>query len=206
MNGAVLARALDVLGDGRVVAVATETFFGFLADVRRPDAIERVFSLKGRNAAKGVALLLPSREAWNGLVTEIPPLADHLARTFWPGPLTIVLPAQSSIDPRLQVDGAVGARFPGPSDASHLTTAFGAPLTATSANLATQTAAKTAAEVEDVFAPAIRRGELFVVPGVAPGGAPSTLVRVASGRLTILRQGQIRESELAGVVPPGALG
>jgi L-threonylcarbamoyladenylate synthase len=188
------------------VAAATETFFGLLADARRSSAIDRVFSMKGRDASKGVALLLPDRAAWTSLVTEIPPLAAQLADAFWPGPLTIALSVRDGIDARLQWDGTIAVRWPGPSDASRLTAAYGAPLTATSANIAGESPAEQAADVEAAFPAAMARGELCVVSGRAPGGAPSTLVRVEGGRVQVLRRGQIRESELAGVVPRAALG
>ena len=199
-------RALRVLSEGGVVAAATETFFGLLADGRRTTAIDRVVSLKGREAGKGIALLLPDREAWGSLVLEIPPLAARLADAFWPGPLTMALPARPGVDARLQSEGTVAVRWAGPSDASRLTAAFGAPLTATSANLAGHPPAEQAVEVEVAFPGAISRGELLVVSGRAPGGAPSTLLRIDGGQLQVLRQGQIRESDLAGVVPRAALG
>jgi L-threonylcarbamoyladenylate synthase len=201
-----LQLALRVLSEGGVAAAATETYFGLLADARRSGAVDRVISLKGRDASKGVALLLPSRDAWAPLVTEIPPLAAQLADAFWPGPLTIALPARPGIDARLQLDGTIAVRWPGPSDASRLTAAFGAPLTATSANLTGQPATEAAPDVAAAFPDAIGRGELCVVSGRAPGGAPSTLVRVDGVHVHVLRHGQIRESELAGVVPRAALG
>jgi L-threonylcarbamoyladenylate synthase len=201
-----LKRALGVLADGGIVAAATETFFGLLADAARSTALDRVFSLKAREASKGVALLLPSRDAWTALVTEVPPLAASLADAFWPGPLTIALAARPGLDARLQLDGTIAVRWPGPSDASRLAAAFGAPLTATSANMTGKPPAEASAEVEAMFSAAIARGDVCVVSGRAPGGAPSTLVRVDGGHVRMLRQGQIRESDLAGVVPRAALG
>jgi L-threonylcarbamoyladenylate synthase len=201
-----LPRALRVLSEGGIVAVATETFFGLLADARRRDAIDRVFALKGRDAAKGVALLLPDRTAWASLVTAIPPLAALLADRFWPGALTVALAARSDLDPRLQSAGTVAVRWPGASDAGRIAAAFGAPLTATSANLTGQKPAESSDDVEAAFGDAVARGELLVLSGRAPGGAPSTVVRVEGERVTVLRHGQIRESDLAGVVPRAALG
>jgi L-threonylcarbamoyladenylate synthase len=201
-----LTRALAVLGGGGVVAAATETFFGLLADARRASAIDLVFSMKGREASKGVALLLPSRDAWSALTSSIPPLAARLADRFWPGPLTVALPARPGIDPRLTEEGTIAVRWGGPSDASRLVAAFGAPLTATSANWAGKPPAETADEVRAAFADAVAQGNLLVLSGRAPGGAPSTLVRVDEGRVWVLRWGQIAESALAGVVPDAALG
>jgi L-threonylcarbamoyladenylate synthase len=87
-----------------------------------------------------------------------------------------------------------------------LVAAFGAPLTATSANLAGKPPAQTADEVRTAFAQAIAQQKLLVLSGQAPGGAPSTLVHVDEGRVRVLRWGQIGQSELAGVVPDAALG
>jgi L-threonylcarbamoyladenylate synthase len=198
--------AVRALSEGGVVAAATETFFGLLADARRADAIDRVFELKGRDAAKGVALLLPRRDAWCDLVLAIPPFAALLADRFWPGPLTVALAARPELDPRLQWGGTVAVRWPGASDASRVVEAFGAPLTATSANLTGQKPAESAADVEAIFGEAVARGGLVVLSGHAPGGAPSTVVRIEGERVSVLRQGQIRESDLAGVVPRSALG
>jgi L-threonylcarbamoyladenylate synthase len=193
--------ALAVLARGGVVAAATETFFGLLADARREDAITRVFALKGRDAARGIALLLPHREAWADLVREIPPHAKRLADEFWPGPLTLALAGGARLDPRLQVDGTIGVRLAGPSDAARIAVAFGAPLTATSANLTGAPPAETDGDVVRPFGDAIARGDLTVIPGRAPGGAPSTLVRIEGDCLRVMRWGPIGESDLAAVVP-----
>jgi L-threonylcarbamoyladenylate synthase len=197
-----LDAALAALRAGGVVAVATETWFGLLADARRPSAIDRVLALKERKAEKGIALLLPNADAWGALVVEIPAPARTLAERFWPGPLTITLPARPGIDPRLIVDGALGARWGAPSDAARLVEAFGAPLTATSANLAGRPPLATSAEVALEFADALRRGELLVVGGTSPGGPPSTVVRVSNDRARILRPGPIDRAAIAGALGP----
>lgn len=221
-----LALALSALAKGAVVAAATETFFGLLVDPRRPEALDALFALKGRHAEKGVALLVPGKAYWRELVTEMPELAEALADRFWPGPLTIALPARSDLDPRLTVSGTVAARSPGPSDAARIVSAFDAPLTATSANRAGAPPCVTSAEVKAAFPEAL--ATLTVVSGVAPGGEPSTLVAVtreggpkaapneATGpqaapsnvtpwRLDIVRAGRVRESDLLPFVRSSAL-
>src|SRR5712691_7684765 len=102
-----LERALSVLSLGGVVAAATETFYGLLADPRLEGALDRLFALKGRAATHGVALLLPDRAAWSPLVSSVPELAARLADRFWPGPLTIALPARRELDRRVTVDDTV---------------------------------------------------------------------------------------------------
>jgi len=200
-----LAVALDALARGAPVAAATETFFGLLVDPTKPRALDALFALKGRDAEKGVALLVPGKAAWRSLVDEIPELAETLADHFWPGPLTIALAARPDLDPRLTVGGTVAARSPGPSDAARIVAAFGAPLTATSANRAGAPAAVTGDEVAAAFPDELAAGALVLVPGVAPGGEPSTLVAVTGGRIDIVRSGRIRESDLLPLVPSSPL-
>lgn len=183
--------AVATLRAGGVVAAATETFFGLLADASRNDAIDRVYALKGRAVGKGSALLLPSFDAWRDLVVEIPELAERLAHAFWPGPLTIALSAKPGLDPRLVVDGKVGVRLPAPSDAARLATAFGAPVTATSANLSGEPPFTTSEEVEAAFSEEIAKNALVVLKGRAPGGAPSTLVIVEGDEVRLVREGAI---------------
>jgi L-threonylcarbamoyladenylate synthase len=201
-----LVDAVTMLRRGLVVAAATETFFGLLADARQPAAIDRVLALKGRDEKKGIALLLPSREAWESLVTNVPPLAALLANRFWPGPLTIALAARSDIDPRLTVDATVAVRWGGDSAAARLTRMFGAPLTATSANRVGEPPCTSHDQVVRAFAAAQGAEQLITIPGHAPGGAPSTLVAVDDNRVRIVREGQVSANDLATVVPRAALG
>jgi L-threonylcarbamoyladenylate synthase len=181
-----LDRALEVLARGHVVAAATETYFGLLADARATAAIDRVVALKGQTRQRGIALLLPDRGAWVHLVVEISEGARRIADSFWPGPLTVALPAQGGLDARLVVDGAVAVRLPGPSDAALIASAFGAPLTATSANRTGEAPATGDHAVRAAF-----DDEVFVVPGTAPGGAASTVVRVDGASIRLLRAGPI---------------
>jgi L-threonylcarbamoyladenylate synthase len=197
-----LESARLALHKGLVVAAATETFFGLLADAHQSAAIDRVLSLKGRDAAKGISLLLPTREAWADVVVEIPSIARRLADHFWPGPLTIVLPAKKELDPRLTVDGKVAARWPGASVAAELTALFGSPVTATSANMTGQPACSTHDEVHRAF-PQAR--DLVIMSGTAPGGAPSTLVEIQGERLRIVRPGAVSREAMADVVPGDSL-
>jgi L-threonylcarbamoyladenylate synthase len=190
--------ALEALSQGRVVAVATESLFGLLADARRADALERLFSLKPRSAA--VALVLPHRDAWRALVSDIPEEAEQLADAFWPGPLTIVLPARAAVDRRLTQGGTIGVRLPGPCPAERLVREFGAALTATSANRHGEPAALNDGDVEAYFPEAVARGDLVIVRGSASGGPPSTLVAVEQGVVSVVRAGAIAERDVLAVI------
>jgi L-threonylcarbamoyladenylate synthase len=187
-------RAVSALRDAKVVAAPTESFFGLLADATRTDAIDALFRIKPRSA--GVGLILPDASAWTSVVSEIPALATRLARSFWPGPLTIVLEAAAGVDSRLTVDGTVAVRVAGPSAAAELALALGRPLTATSANAHGAPPATRSDAVEAAFAEALGGGALMVVPGECPGGAPSTLVRIEKGGFSVVRAGAIADTDI----------
>ena len=105
----------------------------------------------------------------------------------WPGPLTILLVAKPGLSPRLTRDGKVGVRVPGPSPAADLVRAFGHPVTATSANLSGEAPLRSAEQLPA----ALVEGLDGLVPGVSPGGAPSTLIDTTTSPMQILRAGAI---------------
>ncbi len=188
--------ALDELRAGHVVAAATESFFGLLADAANPQAVTRVLALKPR-ADKGVPLILPDAESWPGLVRELPELALRLARAFWPGPLSLTLSAAPGVDPRLLLDDRIAVRHPAPSPAWELARALGRPLCASSANPPGEPPARTSEEVEPYFRAELARGELHLLAGVAPGRAPSSVVIVDAGGFRVVREGALSTKEIA---------
>jgi L-threonylcarbamoyladenylate synthase len=195
-----LVRAVSHLQAGGVVAVATESFLGLLAHPVNPPALDVLFEIKGRAAEHRVALIAPNVESWRRLTVEPDPLAECLARHFWPGPLTLVCPGVPELDPRVTSRSTVGVRVPGACPASDLLSLFGAPLTATSANLAGEPPCATSAQVHAVFRSAVSDGKLQVLDGAAPGGLVSTLVRVPGDGgqrgYSIVRVGAIAEAAL----------
>jgi L-threonylcarbamoyladenylate synthase len=182
-----LAALVKVLEQGGVVACPTETWLGLLADARNEGAIERVAELKGRPDDMPIALLLPDVRAVADVAPPPPAAARALMEAHWPGPLTILLMAKPGLSPRITRDGKVGVRVPGPSPAADLVRAFGHPLTATSANLTGKPPLRSA----DELPPSLAKGLGGVVPGVSPGGAPSTLIDATTGPMQILRAGAI---------------
>jgi L-threonylcarbamoyladenylate synthase len=195
-----LATAAAHLVAGGVVAAPTETFYGLLADATNPRAVDTVLSLKPRDAGKGIGLLLPNRDSWSSVVAHIPPLAARLADEFWPGPLTIVLPAAANLDSRLTLGGAIGVRWGSASLATELAAAFSRPLTATSANPPGEPPAGLASDVEAAFGPQIAQGLLRVIPGTSPGGLASTVATVSDAGVKIVRAGAVSAEALARVV------
>lgn len=181
-----LTTILRVLERGGVVACPTETLIGLLADALAPAAVARVVTIKQRGPDP-IALLLPDVAALELVAEPLTPEAFALARAHWPGPLTLVLRARPGLPRELLRDGTVGVRVPGPSPALDLVRAFGGPLTATSANPSGQPAARTEAELRAYFPYQLDA----IVPGDAPGGAPSTIVDATTPTPRILRQGAI---------------
>ena len=182
-----IARAAAVLQTGGVVAFPTDTLYGLAVDPRRDDAIERLFALKGRRPDAAVPLiaadLAQAMEAGEFGAREL-----TLAHTFWPGPLSIVVPARGAIS-RAALGGSttVAIRVPAHEVARELAASFVFAITATSANASGQQPAETAEDVA-TSVPAV---DLILDGGRVAGGRPSTIVRFDGGVPTCLRDGAI---------------
>jgi L-threonylcarbamoyladenylate synthase len=177
--------AAALLRRGEVVAFPTESSFGLAVDARSDAALARLFALKQREPGKPPPILL-TREMVPLLAARVPERAALLMMRFWPGALTLVLPARAGLPEPIVLDGGVGVRVSPHPVATALVRAFGGPITATSANLSGQPAAMSASTVRSAFA------GLAVLDGEAGGAAPSTVARVSDdGVLTILRAGAI---------------
>ena len=180
--------AAEVFCKGEIVAYPTETSYGLGVNALDELALVRLRQLKGRDGNKPISVLVSGAQMLDQLCRPLPPLARRLMAAYWPGPLTLVLPAQRDLPRPLVSDGCVAVRVSSHPTAQALVEAFGAPVTATSANLAGESPATTPEMVEEVF-----EGRCRVIHGgVTPGGAPSTVARVRGGRLEILRQGVLR--------------
>jgi len=178
--------AVAALRRGEVIAYPTETFYGLGVDALDELALARLRALKGRDG-KAISVLVDGPAMLETLCPEVPPLAAELMRRYWPGPLTIALPAQRNLPGALVDAGCIAVRQSSHPTAQALVSQLGRPLTATSANRAGQAPATTDEAVEEAF-----EGRCRVVHGgPTSGGAPSTLVRVRGPKLEILRRGAI---------------
>jgi L-threonylcarbamoyladenylate synthase len=183
------ARALAALRSGGIGVFPTETFYGLAADALDARAVERVALLKGRSLGKAIACIIGAPAQRELLCSEWPPAAERLASQFWPGPLTLVLPARPGLPSALNPEGWVGLRLSAHPWAAGLARDLGRPLTATSANLGGEAEAATVAEI----APEVLGGVDFVLDaGRLPGGRGSTVVKLAAGAPVCLREGAIR--------------
>jgi L-threonylcarbamoyladenylate synthase len=190
-----LPEAIDALSAGELVVYPTETFYAIGADPFSSAALERLFAVKGRDAARLVALIAADRDAAFALAAEVPPAARRLADLFWPGPLTLLLPARAGLPAAIAgADRRVGVRVSPHPIARALTHALGRPITATSANLSGQPPARTLGEARAALGDKVK---VFLEGGRLAASAPSTIVSVTPGEWTVVREGAIKERELA---------
>jgi L-threonylcarbamoyladenylate synthase len=185
-----IAAAASAIARGEVVAFPTESSYG-LAVLLEPTALARLFSLKQREPGKPPPILI-APDMLERLVTRVPERARTLMARFWPGPLTLVLPARTELPELVVADGYVGVRQSPHPIAAALVRAVGAPITATSANRSGEPPAMTADEARRAF-PTVH----VLDAGTAGAGLPSTVVRVDDdGVMTMLREGAIAANSL----------
>lgn len=189
-----LERSARLILSGKVIAFPTDTFYGLGADPFNLAAITEIFRIKRRAADRPIPLLVSSLDQAADLVDNPPQLFFTLAKKFWPGPLTLVVPASRQIPLKVTANtGRVGIRWPRFPVAEALITAVERPLTGTSANLSEQPACSTAAQVAEQVGDSL---PLILDGGKTQGGQPSTVVQLQGENVRILRYGGVSESEL----------
>ncbi len=200
---AALHAAARRLREGGVVAFPTETVYGLGADALSAEAVRRVFALKGRPSNNPLIVHVSGPDMAQRVVSRWTPKADALARAFWPGPLTMVLPKDPAVPD--EVTGGPGSktvavRAPNHPVATALLMLFGGPLVGPSANRSGHVSPTSVAHVRDTFSP---RDVLAIDGGECGVGIESTvlLVPVIPGmRARILRPGIIGADEIARVL------
>jgi L-threonylcarbamoyladenylate synthase len=179
--------AIAALKAGKVALVPTETVVGLVAT---EPGLPRIREIKGRETNKPIALLCASAEEAFGLAANVPPLAEHLAEIYWPGPLTLVLDLPSG--------GTIGVRVPAGRAVRDLLESYGGPLYATSANLSGQPAT---AAPEDVDPQVIEAVDI-VVSGETGSGEASAVVDLSGGNVRLVRAaGELSTQKLARLAP-----
>ncbi len=186
MRATDLDRALEVLRASGVVAFPTESSYGLAADALSLRALERLAQIKGERADRPPPLLVDGPAMLHQLVSILPQRAQELIDRFWPGPLTLVLPAKPYLPTPLVSDGFVGVRQSPHPIAQALVHAFARPITATSAN---RTGHPPAHSASAATLPGV---ECILDGGPTSGAPPSTVARVhPDGRIELLRPGPV---------------
>lgn len=183
------ARAAEILQTGGLVAVPTETVYGLAANGLDADAVQRIYDVKGRPAVKPLSLMVHDASWMERLCTSVPKAAKALAERFWPGPITIILPAKEHIPEIVRAGGdTIGLRCPDHLDTLALIRQSDLPLAAPSANPSGAPSPKTAGEVAAYFSGGI---EAIIDGGACGIGTESTIVDLAHTPYRILRQGAL---------------
>ena len=193
-DSAKLAHAARLLRAGELVAFPTETVYGLGADARNPEALAKLTKVKGRRDGKPYSLLVPSLRAAEESAEGFGRIARKLARVYWPGPLTMVVPRK---------DGStIGLRLPDHRIARALIAQCGFPLATPSANKSGAAEPITAQQVRESL-----DGEIAAVldSGPAQQGRPSTVVKVLADNVQILREGNIKHDDIIQLARPTLL-
>lgn len=196
---AIIERAAELLRAGDLVVFPTETVYGLGANALDAQAAERIFAAKERPYSDPLISHIANEETLELLVAAVSPNARKLARAFWPGPLTLVMPASPRI-PGLITAGlpTVAIRMPRHPVALALIRAAGFPIAAPSANRFMHVSPTTA---QHVYADLHGRVPLILDGGPCEVGVESTIVDLCSPQPTILRPGGLSLEELRRVIP-----
>lgn len=193
-----LSLASKLLRDGEVVGIPTETVYGLGADARNGSAVEKIFLAKGRPQDNPLICHISSMEMLSDVVSKIPEDALLLAKAFWPGPLTMVMPKGEKISP-ITCAGldSVGVRMPSHPVALSLIEKCGFPLAAPSANISGKPSPTTAL---DVFEDMQGKIPMILDGGVCDKGVESTVLSLLGETPVLLRPGFVTVEDIQGVL------
>jgi L-threonylcarbamoyladenylate synthase len=193
-----IQRAAALIREGKLVAFPTETVYGLGANALDARAVARIFQVKGRPSTSPIIVHVESREAAPALVTKWPAAAEKLAREFWPGPLTLVLPKRECI-PDIVTAGlpSVGLRVPANAFALSLLVYAGVPIAAPSANRFTELSPTTAEHVRKSLGNSV---DLVLDGGPTQVGIESTVLSLAGATPLLLRPGMISADQIEAVI------
>ena len=197
-----LADGIAALKAGELVVYPTETFYALGADAFSSTALRRLFRVKGREPGRPVGLIAADTAMAFSVAREVPIDARRLAGAFWPGPLTIVLPARDDLAPELTGPDGVSVRVSPNPVARALSAAIGRPITATSANLSGKPPAST---LDEARAGLGEKVKVYLEGGKLWAAAPSTVVAVKESEWKIVRMGAISEDQIAAALAGDAL-
>jgi L-threonylcarbamoyladenylate synthase len=184
-----MATAAQVLSQGGIVGFPTDTLYGLAVDPRNERAVHRLCRLKGRQDSSPIPLIAADRAQVEQHAGLLAPLGRRLADAFWPGPLTLVVPAWLGLARGVSGLGdRVAIRVPNHVVACELARQAGHPVTSTSANRSGEPAPATVDEFIEILGGGI---DLVLDAGPTPGGLPSTIVDVTGSRPVLVRAGVV---------------
>ena len=201
---AAVRRASQLLRQGEVVALPTETVYGLAANALEPRAVARIFEIKGRPTHNPIIVHVAGISMAQRCVSEWTLLAERLANAFWPGPLTLVLPRAAAIPDVVTAGGpTVGVRWPNHPFMLAVLRECGFPLAAPSANLSNRVSPTNAAHVRKQLGNQVH---LIIDGGQSQVGIESTVLDISVEPPRLLRPGMIHEQALVAVTGKLAVG
>lgn len=193
-----LHRAVSALRSGEVIGLPTETVYGLAADGTNPEAVRKIFTIKGRPAGHPLILHLGDLSWLSRFTLDAPEEAFRLAEAFWPGPLSLVLRRSDAVPDEVTGGLAtVALRVPSHPIALRVLRAFGRPLAAPSANRFGEVSPTTKAHVVRSLGD---RVSLVLDGGPSEVGVESTIVDLSSDRVRILRPGGVSSGQIEEVL------
>ena len=193
-----LSQAVELLSQGQLVALPTETVYGLAADARSPEATSRIFEAKGRPAGNPLIVHVDSVEMARDCVVAWPSAAAQLAEAFWPGPLSLVLPKAGMIPDIVTAGGiTVAVRCPAHPVMRGVLAKCSFPLAAPSANRSSRVSPTRAEHVVDQLGGRI---PLVLDGGACDIGIESTVVDLTGDTPTLLRPGSISLGQLQAIL------
>jgi L-threonylcarbamoyladenylate synthase len=190
-----IQHAIDVLDNDGLIAFPTDTVYGLAAPVHNIVSIDRLYVVKGRNNTKAIAVLLGNSNQLSQVAVDLSKSANKVAKFFWPGPVTLIVPRHPDLPDILAPLPTIGVRIPDHPVALSLLEATG-PLAVTSANIS---GAKNTLTARQVMKQLKGRIHLIIDGGRTPGGVPSTVIDCTTPELEILREGPISLKQLKAI-------
>lgn len=198
-----MRRARQAIARGELIVIPTDTVYGVAADAFSPAAVQRLLDAKGRGRNQPPPVLVSGPATLHALAESVPEPVERLVAAFWPGGLTIVLPAQRSLTWDLgETAGTVAVRMPDSTVALELLEETG-PLAVSSANLTGKDAAITASEAADMLGDSV---EVYLDAGMSRDGISSTIIDATSlvsrgadsppPSVRVLREGAVTREQL----------
>lgn len=198
VNEESIALAAKLLTQGELVALPTETVYGIAADARNGEAVHKIFEAKGRPQDNPLIVHIFGMEMLHGIVSEVPERAIKLAKAFWPGPLTMVMPRGPEVsDVTCAGLDTVGVRMPSHPVVQAVIQASGVAFAAPSANLSGKPSPTNA---QDTLADMDGRLPLILDGGESMVGVESTVVSVIGEYPMLLRPGYITKEQMESVL------
>jgi L-threonylcarbamoyladenylate synthase len=198
-----VAAAAEAVRRGEVVVLPTDTVYGMGVDAFASEAVAAVLTAKGRGRDMPLPVLVPNQQTVDGLAADVPAYARDLIHAFWPGPLTLVLHAQSSLMWDLgETNGTVALRMPRNDAALRLLSEVG-PMAVTSANISGQPPAATILDAAAQLGSAV---SVYLETGPSAGGLASTILDCTHQVPVILRAGAVSAGQIQEVLGDVELG